>query len=84
MDTPEEMMHQVGAFEPFEAKKLLELFEAEGIPFEIESDYSALASPSRYLQLSLGMYPEGSKLLVFVPESSLAKAEALLRDRFPV
>jgi hypothetical protein len=80
----DEMLHQVGDFEPSEAKKVLAAFEAQNIPFEVESDHSALAKPGRWLQQYFGMYPEGSKLIVFVPESSLAKAEAILKEMFPV
>jgi len=80
----DEMLHQVGDFEPSEAKRVLAVFEAESIPFEVESDHSALAKPGRWLQQYFGMYPEGSKLVVFVPESSLAKAEAILRQMFPI
>lgn len=80
----DEMLHQVGAFEPSEAKRLLPLFEAEQIPFEVESDHSALAKPGRWLQQYFGMYPEGSKLVVFVPESFVPRAEAIVRRLFPV
>ena len=80
----EEMLHQVGSFDPSEAKKLLAVFEAQGIPFEVESDHSALAKPGRWLEQYFGMHPDGSKLLVFVPESSLSKAEAIFRQMFPV
>jgi len=80
----EEMLHQVGSFDPSEAKRLLAAFEAKGIPFEVESDHSALAKPGRWLEQYLGMYPEGSKLVVFVPESSLPKAEAIFRELFPI
>ncbi len=80
----DEMLHQVGDFEPFEAKKVLAAFEAQNIPFEVESDHSSLAKPGRWLLQSLGMYPEGSKLVVFVPESSVPKAEAILAAMFPI
>jgi hypothetical protein len=84
MPDESEMLHQLGTFEPHEATKLLPRLEAEGIRFELERDDSALAEPTRTLQLYLGMYPEGSKLAVFVPESLLEKAQAALTDLFPV
>ena len=84
MQEPDEMLHQVGAFEPFEAKRVLALFEAKQIPFEVETDNSALTNPTRPLQFYFGMYPEGSKLLIFVPESKQAEAMQALRELFPV
>lgn len=81
---PEEMFHQVGRFEPAEAKKLLAAFEARGIPFEVETDDSALARPERSLKLYFGMYPEGSKIVVFVLKSSLQDAEEILKELFPI
>lgn len=84
MDDTHELMHQVGTFDPLEAKKVLPLLEANGIRFELEADDSALTRPDRGLQLYLGMYPEGSKLLVFVPESQVEKALAAIHTLFPV
>jgi hypothetical protein len=84
MNEPSEMLHQLGAFEPLEAKKVLPLLESHQIPFEVESDHSALGAPNRALQLYFGMYPEGSKLAVFVRESDLPKALQLLETIFPV
>jgi len=81
-DEPE-MIHQLGTFEPHEATRLLPRLEAEGVRFELEQDDSALAQPNRPLQLYLGMYPEGSKLIVFVPASQLDRALALLKELFP-
>jgi hypothetical protein len=84
MEPPEEMMHQIGAFEPFEAKRVLALLEAHEIPFEVEADHSALANPTRPLQFYFGMYPEGSKLAVFVPESKEQRALEALKAMFRV
>jgi hypothetical protein len=84
MSSSEEMLHHVGSFEPFEARKVLGAFEAAGIPFEVEADHSALAKPGRWLEQQFGMFPEGSKVVVFVPASSLAKAEAIVSRMFPV
>jgi hypothetical protein len=84
MDGNPESMHQLGAFEPREAKKLLPLLEAKGIRFEVEMDHSALARPNRALQLYFGMYPEGSKLVIFVPESEVGKAMATIKELFPI
>jgi len=81
-DEPE-ILHQLGTFEPHEASKILPKLEAGGIRFELERDDTALAEPTRSLQLYLGMYPEGSKLAVFVPESQLEKAQATVQSLFP-
>ena len=84
MDDTSEMLHQLGAFEPHEAKKVLPLLEATGIRFEVEADHTALAQPNRALQLYFGLYPEGSKLAIFVPESQVEKAMAAIKDLFPI
>ena len=52
MDDTSEMLHQLGAFEPHEAKKVLPLLEATGIRFEVEADHTALtAAESRIAAL---------------------------------
>lgn len=79
----EEQLYQIGAFEPTEARRLFPELESRGIEFEVESDHSALARPGRWLQQYFGMFPEGSKLLVFVPESVVTEAEALVLELFP-
>jgi hypothetical protein len=84
MEQPEESMQQIGAFEPSDAKRVLALLEAQQIPFEIEADNSALADPNRAIQLLCGLYPEGAKMIIFVPESRLPDAEAVLNRLFPV
>ncbi len=80
----EELLHEVGIFDPSDAKQVLAVFEAEGIPFEIEADHSALEDPNRPLQLYLWMFPAGSKFAIFVPESSLSQAEAIVKKLYPV
>lgn len=84
MDDTHELMHQVGTFEPFDAKRVLPLLEANGIRFELEMDHSALQRPGRGVDLYLGTYPEGSKLMVFVPESQVATATTLILSLYPV
>lgn len=84
MESNEEMLRQLGAFEPMDAKRLLPLLEAEHIPFEVEADDSALSKPNRWLHLYFGMYPEGSKVVVFVAESDLPRATQILETLFPV
>ena len=84
MEESPEMLHQLGAFEVSEAKKLLPLLEAEGILFEVEVDDSALHAPNRALQFYFGMYPDGSKLAVFVRESDLPKAMKVIEPLFSV
>lgn len=84
MDDSPEMLHQLGAFEPHEAKKVLPLLEAHKIPFEVEADHSALGQTNRAVQLYFGMYPEGSKLAVFVREADLPEALKVLEELFPV
>jgi hypothetical protein len=82
-DEPE-MLSQLGAFEPHEATKVLPRLEAMGIRFELEVDNTEMLKPTHAAQLYLGIYPEGSKLVVFVLESQLEKALAAVKDLFPV
>lgn len=83
MDSPEEMLHQVGTFEPIDAKKILTLFEAQQIPFEVEPDDTTLDPSGRDLQALFGMNATGSRLAVFVPASALPKAQRILAELFP-
>jgi len=80
---PEDLWCQIGAFEPMEAKRLFPLLEQEKIPFEVEGDHSRLQAPFRFLQLEFGLYPDGSKILVFVPERHEERAQALVLSLFP-
>jgi hypothetical protein len=84
MDEPEEMLHQLGAFDPMDAKKLLPQLEQAGITFEVEADHTELQRPGRAVQLYLGTYPEGSKLAVFVRESDLPRAQTVITQLFPI
>jgi hypothetical protein len=84
MSPPEEMMHEVGAFDPLDAKKILAALEAAGTRFEVESDHSELTRPGRTFQLAVGMSPPGSKLRIFVPESSLSEVQTLVAELFPL
>ncbi len=84
MDEAPDLLHQLGAFEPMDAKKVLPLLEAQNIPFEVEADHSALGQPNRTIQLYLGMSPEGSKLAVFVREADIPRALKIVEHLFPV
>lgn len=79
-----EKFEAIGAFEPREVKRVVALLEAQGIPFDLQADDSALSNPFRAVQLSMGTYPEGSKIVVFVPESNYAAAVETLKVMFPV
>lgn len=78
----EELMHQLGSFEPVDGKRMATLLEERGIPFEVESNHSALLKPGRWLEQYLAMSPEGSKLEIFVPESRIEEASQLYREIF--
>lgn len=84
MTQSEEKLEPIGAFETGDAKRVIELLEAQGIPFALESDDSALSDPVRPIQLYLGMYPEGPKIVVFVPESKVSTAVEAVEGLFPV
>lgn len=79
MPNDEPLLHQLGAFDPAEATRLVDLLEKSGIDFEIETDQSALSGSNDFSGLQFGVNPEGAKILLFVPEPALARAQELLR-----
>jgi hypothetical protein len=78
MPDDEPLLHQLGAFDPAEATRLVDLLEKSGIDFEIETDQTALSGSNDFSGLQFGVNPEGAKILLFVPEPDLARAQALL------
>jgi len=80
MPDDESLFHQLGAFDPAEATRLAELLEQHNIPYEIETDESALTGSNDFSGLQFGVNPEGAKILIFVPEANLAQAKALLPE----
>ena len=80
MPDDEPLLHQLGAFDPAEATRLVDLLEKNGIGFELETDQSALSGSNDFSGLQFGVNPEGAKILLFVPEPDLARAQALLRS----
>lgn len=84
MNPSEEPLHLIGSFDPTDTKRVVAALEAAAIPFEVESDHSALAQPGRWVSLALGMPTEGSKLALFVPESRVDQALAEVKRLFPV
>lgn len=80
MPDDEPLLHQLGAFDPAEATRLVDLLEKNGIAFEIETDQSALSGSNDFSGLQFGVNPEGAKILLFVPEPALARAQELLRS----
>ena len=62
MDTPPEPndeMQQLSAFDPMEAKRILPMLEALGIPFEIDTDHSQLLHQGRAAQEASRTQAEG-------------------------
>lgn len=78
MPDDEPLLHQLGAFDPAEASRLVDLLEKNGIVFELETDQTALSGSNDFSGLQFGVNPEGAKILLFVPEPDLARAQALL------
>ena len=78
MPEEEPLLHQLGAFDPEEATRLAELLDQHGVTYEIETDQSALTGSNDFPGLQFGVNPESTKILVFVPEPELAKAQELL------
>ena len=78
MPDDDPLLHQLGAFDPAEAPRLVDLLEKNGIVFELETDQTALSGSNDFSGLQFGVNPEGAKILLFVPEPDLARAQALL------
>lgn len=79
MPDDEPLLHQLGAFDPSEATRLVDLLEKHGVTFEIETDQSAFSGSNDFSGLQFGVNPEGAKILLFVPEPELPRAQELLR-----
>jgi hypothetical protein len=79
MPDAEPLLHQLGAFDPAEATRLVALLEQHQVTFEIETDQSALSGSNDFSGLQFGLNPEGAKILIFIPEPELARAQELLR-----
>ena len=79
MPDAEPLLHQLGAFDPAEATRLVALLEQHQVTFEIETDQSALSGSNDFSGLQFGLNPEGAKILILIPEPELARAQELLR-----
>ena len=79
MPDAEPLLHQLGAFDPAEATRLVALLEQHQVTFEIETDQSALSGSNDFSGLQFGLNPECAKILIFIPEPELARAQELLR-----
>ncbi|PHX73629.1 MAG: hypothetical protein CK548_00170 [Opitutia bacterium] len=78
MPDAEPLLHQLGTFDPAEATRLIALLEQHSVTFEIETDESALSGSNDFSGLQFGVNPEGAKILIFVPEPALARAQEIL------
>lgn len=78
MPDEEPLLHQLGAFDPDEATRLTELLDQHRVSYEIETDQSALTGSNDFPGLQFGVNPESAKILIFVPEPELARAQELL------
>jgi hypothetical protein len=83
MPDDEPLLHQLGAYDPDQATRLADLLEKHQIPFEIETDQHALSGSNDFSGLQFGVNPESAKILIFVAEPDLVRAEALVRAHFP-
>lgn len=77
MDSSSDPVLQLGAYEPSEARRLVECLEQHGIPFELESDPSPPLLPHPSPALTLGTSPDDSKVVVFVTANDLPAAQRL-------
>ncbi len=73
----------LGEFDPPEARRLLEMLEDHGVPFEIDTDHTALREQGRAVALYLGMAPKGSQVHVYVPVDHLPHSRKILRYLYP-
>jgi len=73
-------MQQLGAFEAGDARHLLAKLEAAKVAFEIEVDETPLLRPLRGVEVALGLWPPGAKVLIFVAEADLPRAQEMVRE----
>lgn len=73
------LMHQLGAFDPEVAFRLLPMLEQHGIAFELEDDPPGLGGSEALPGLQFGVNPTAAEVLVFVAERDLPKALELSR-----
>ncbi|MFM9953333.1 MAG: hypothetical protein ACKVVO_04685 [Opitutaceae bacterium] len=78
MPDAEPLLHQLGTFDPAEATRLVALLEEHHVTFEIDTDQSAFSGSNDFSGLQFGVNPEGAKILIFIPEPELARAQELL------
>ncbi|MDF9834351.1 hypothetical protein M2103_002597 [Ereboglobus sp. PH5-5] len=83
MNESSEMLHELGAFDLQEAKRLFPLLESSGIYFETHINDGELLAPERTLQLIYGMNPDPMRTTVFVKEGDIPKALELAMNLFP-
>ncbi|MSU24386.1 MAG: hypothetical protein EXS32_11255 [Opitutus sp.] len=83
MSDEKQLLHELGAFDPMQAKRLLPLLEQSGIPFEVETDDVQLDQPNSFPALQFGLTSDGAKLLVFVSADHLSRAADVARQAFP-
>ena len=75
----------LGPYPPRDAERVIAVLEEEGIPFDVESDHSALNDPMRHVALYFALGPEGSKVGILVKAEDFDRAERLVLERvFPV
>lgn len=79
-----EDLQSIGAFDPHDAKKIIAALETEKIYFEVEADHSELARPRRFVFHYFGMFPDGSKLTLYVPASSAPTATRIVQTLYPI
>jgi len=74
-------LHSLGAFDPREARPLLDALDARGIPFFVEADHSELADPLRPMALAYGTALPASKIIILVAEEAWDAAAAIIAER---
>lgn len=80
-DSADGMLAALGAYEPSDAQRVIAELEKESIPFDVEADHSALHRVDRAIDLYLGRYPEGSKLVISVSNMDFDRANKVILER---
>jgi len=73
----------IGAFEPPEAKQVLDELESAGIPFEIERDDSSIRKLTPFRASIGGTFGHGALILIRVPKTAEEAAREIVSRLFP-
>lgn len=73
-------LHSLGAFDPRDARPLLDALRGREIPFFVDADHSELADPLRPMALAYGTALPASKIVILVTEDAWDAASEVILE----